>query len=938
MLLTSCATLDRQAASAIAKGDIDQREYHLLEMDNRLRVLLISDPEAEKAAASMDLHFGSGADPEDRQGLAHFLEHMLFLGTKKYPEAGEYQAFIAAHGGRHNAYTAFEHTNYIFDVDAKYLEPALDRFAQFFISPLFTEHYVEREKNAVNSEYSARSKNEYRRSLDALKQVVNPDHPFAKFSVGSLQTLSDDDTQVRDDLLTFYEQHYSANVMTLVIMGREPLAQLESMAKEKFSSVPDRNLQIPDIKQPLFLEGTLPARLSIKPEKDLRQLSITFPIADTQSHYRVKPISYIGNIVGHEGKGSLLSLLKSQGLAEMLSAGEGLSYRGGATFDITIGLTEAGLARVDDVVTLVYQTLNRIRDDGVQQWLFAEQAQMADVQFRFMEKKEHFHYVSRLASDMHYYNERDLLRGAFMMSDFDADLIKTFLDQLQVENSLVKLVSKEVVTDKQSPWFHAPYSFRPVNQETLQRWKNAGLNPQITLPEPNPFIPEKLLIQTPRQAESKPQLLKDDPNHRLWYNQDALFPVPKSNFFFSVRSPLASDTASNAALAELYVLLLNDRLNEFAYPAQLAGLSFSLSKHARGFSVRVSGYSEKQALLLERIVSGLAVRDFDGQRFSNLKEELLRSWRNAAHAEPYRLLMRDLRTVLYQPYWTEKELLEALQGQTLDDLEKYIERFWEAVDIESFVNGNTSRKEALAISGLIERLLPGQAISGLPPIEVVHLPAEKKFAWQTEVEHSDAASILYLQGDDNDFAAQALMALSGQILESPFYKQLRTEQQFGYVVWASYMPILTVPGIVFVVQSPAYSVADIDVAIEQFIAQFVGQVRRLTETEFEKHKRALIHQLLQKPQNLYEQTEEFWLAIALDDKHFERKVRVAAAVEQLSLEDWQTFYAQKIQSDSRRQLLLRTVPEKAVKTLVHEEIMIEQPKLFKQQQTFFTYP
>jgi hypothetical protein len=67
-------------------------------------------------------------------------------------------------------------------------------------------------------------------------------------------------------------------------------------------------------------------------------------------------------------------------------------------------------------------------------------------------------------------------------------------------------------------------------------------------------------------------------------------------------------------------------------------------------------------------------------------------------------------------------------------------------------------------------------------------------------------------------------------------------------------------------------------------------------------------------------------------------VQVAAAVEQLSLEDWQTFYAEKIQADSRRQLVLRTVPEKAVKTLVHEQILIDRPELFKQQQTFFTYP
>ena len=67
----------------IAKGKIDQRNYHYEKLDNGLRLLLISDPQADKAAVSLDVAVGSSADPSDREGLAHFLEHMLFLGTEK---------------------------------------------------------------------------------------------------------------------------------------------------------------------------------------------------------------------------------------------------------------------------------------------------------------------------------------------------------------------------------------------------------------------------------------------------------------------------------------------------------------------------------------------------------------------------------------------------------------------------------------------------------------------------------------------------------------------------------------------------------------------------------------------------------------------------------------------------------------------------------------
>ena len=129
-LLQGCS--DREINVAVVASPNDQREYRHIQLPNQMDVLLISDPTADKAAASLDVYIGSYQNPRDRAGLVHFLEHMLFLGTEKYPDAGEYQRFISEHGGSHNAGTGLENTNNFFDIDAAYQEPALDRFAQFF--------------------------------------------------------------------------------------------------------------------------------------------------------------------------------------------------------------------------------------------------------------------------------------------------------------------------------------------------------------------------------------------------------------------------------------------------------------------------------------------------------------------------------------------------------------------------------------------------------------------------------------------------------------------------------------------------------------------------------------------------------------------------------------------------------------------------------------
>ena len=237
----------------------DDYAYRLVTLDNGLQALLVSDPETRKAAASLDVMVGSGDNPPGREGLAHFLEHMLFLGTEKYPDAAEYERYITEHGGSRNAYTSFEHTNYFFDIDAAHLDEALDRFAQFFIAPNFDAGYVEREKNAVEAEYQMGLKSDSRRGLDVLQEVMNPRHPFSQFSVGSLETLADrPGSSVRDDLVAFYRKHYSANAMRLVVMGSQPLDELQAMVAKRFVEVPNHDYDANVIDAPLFEPGQSP--------------------------------------------------------------------------------------------------------------------------------------------------------------------------------------------------------------------------------------------------------------------------------------------------------------------------------------------------------------------------------------------------------------------------------------------------------------------------------------------------------------------------------------------------------------------------------------------------------------------------------------------------------------------------------------------------------
>ena len=294
---------------------LDESEYRRFTIADELKVIIVTDPKFNQSAAAMTVGVGSLSDPDDRPGLAHFLEHMLFMGTEKYPDVEDYWAYLLSNGGHPNASTAGDHTNYYFEVRHGACEGALDRFSQFFLAPLFTPEFTEREMNAVNSEHQKNLENDFWRGLQVRRSHYNPEHPANHFSTGNLETLRG---VSRDDLLRFYHQHYSANRMTLALAGKTSLDEMETWVRRYFSQVPNRDL--PRNAFPAEYLTPKPALrvLRIDPIKDIRQLQIEFPLPPFRSYFESKPDHLLGFILGYEGEGSLLSFLKKEGLATSL--------------------------------------------------------------------------------------------------------------------------------------------------------------------------------------------------------------------------------------------------------------------------------------------------------------------------------------------------------------------------------------------------------------------------------------------------------------------------------------------------------------------------------------------------------------------------------------------------------------------------------------------
>ena len=310
----------KDSSDAIVKPETDRRSYRVVTLSNELRALLISDPETDYGAAALTVNVGTMSDPPDVLGLAHFCEHMLFLGTKKYPGEDDYAGYLSENGGYDNAFTAQEVTNYHFKIEWGALSGALDRFSQFFISPLFTASSAGREMNAVASEHGKNINNDQWRLWQMIKTVSNPKSPFHKFSTGNIETLNV--SGIHDRLLEFHAAHYSANQMQLVVLGRHDLHDLENWITKYFSLIPNTNAEAPRFSVQPFPSDYAAKRVWIELLSDGHLLQLRWSLSPSDAIG-----DYLGSFLGDEGPGSIISVLRGRKWATKLSAGSEVSTR-----------------------------------------------------------------------------------------------------------------------------------------------------------------------------------------------------------------------------------------------------------------------------------------------------------------------------------------------------------------------------------------------------------------------------------------------------------------------------------------------------------------------------------------------------------------------------------------------------------------------------------
>uniref|UniRef100_A0A672T5G6 Nardilysin-like n=1 Tax=Sinocyclocheilus grahami TaxID=75366 RepID=A0A672T5G6_SINGR len=712
----------------------------------------------KQSAAALCISVGSFSDPANLPGLAHFLEHMVFMGSEKYPAENGFDAFLKKHGGSDNASTDCERTIFKFDVQRKYLREALDRWAQFFIGPLMIPDAVDREVEAVDSEYQMAQPLDSNRKEMLFGGLAKAGHPMSKFFWGNAQTLKNEPREKNIDtyehLREFWRRYYSAHYMTLAVQSKETLDNLEEWVREICIKIPNNGqprADFSDLQDP-FDTPDFNKLYRVVPVRKIHALTISWALPPQGKHYRVKPLHYISWLIGHEGAGSVLSLLRKKCWALALFGGNSESGFDQNTtysiFSVSITLSDEGFHNFFQVIHIVFQYLKMLQSVEPQQRIYEEIQKIEANEFHYQEQMEPIEFVANICENMQLFPKEDFLRGDQLMFEYNSEVISAPLTLLTPATANILLLSPE--HDGHCPlnekWFGTQYSVEDIPEEYRDLWAgDFPLNPDLHLPAENRFIATDFTLKTSDCPDTDfPVKIIDNERGRLWFRKDN-----NCNNLFSIFYSLAeilphklSFFSPSLVLFDLFVNILAHNLAEPAYDADVAQLEYMLFPGDHGLFIRLKGFNHKLPLLLNLIVDHLANFSTAPNVFSMYIEQLKKTY-YIILIKPDRL-GRDVRLQILEHHrWSVMQKYEAIMADLgVTDLMDFVNRFKAELFVEGLIQGNFTSAESKEFLQYFIEKLQYKAPPAEPPVlfRVVELPQTHHLCKVQSLNKADANS------------------------------------------------------------------------------------------------------------------------------------------------------------------------------------------------------
>ncbi|HED1306772.1 TPA: pitrilysin [Kluyvera ascorbata] len=880
----------------IRKSEKDTRQYQAITLDNKMVVLLVSDPQAVKSLSALVVPVGSLEDPDSHPGLAHFLEHMTLMGSKNYPQPDSLAEFLKMHGGSHNASTAPYRTAFYLEVENDALQGAVDRLADAIAAPLLEKKYADRERNAVNAELTMARTRDGMRMAQVSAETINPAHPGARFSGGNLETLSDKpNSPVYEALLAFRNKYYSANLMKAVIYSNKPLPELAQIAAQTYGRVPDKSIERPEITVPVVTDAQKGIIIHYVPALPRKVLRVEFRIDNNSAQFRSKTDELITYLIGNRTPGTLSDWLQKQGLVEGIRADSDPVVNGNSgVLAISATLTDKGLAHRDEVVSAIFSYLDTLRQKGVDKSYFDELAHVLNLDFRYPSITRDMGYVEWLADTMIRVPVAHTLDAVNIADRYDAQAVKDRLAMMTPQNARIWYISPKEPHNKVAYFVDAPYQVDKISADTFAKWQKDASGIALNLPQLNPYIPDHFTLIKSEKKYTHPELIVDEQNLRLVYMPSRYFASePKADITLILRNPKAMDSARNQVMFALNDYLAGIALDQLSNQAAVGGISFSTGAN-NGLMLNANGYTQRLPQLFDALLQGYFSYTPTEEQLEQAKSWYLQMMDSADKGKAYEQAIMPVQMLSQVPYFQREDRKALLPSITLKEVMDYRDRLKTGARPEFMVIGNLSAEQSTTLARNVQTQLGANGSEWCRNKDVLVDKQQNVIFEKAGASTDSALAAVFAPPNVDEFSSSAASAMLAQIVQPWFYTQLRTEEQLGYAVFAFSMNVGRQWGMGFLLQSNEKQPSFLWERFKAFFPTAEQKLRAMKPEEFAQIQQAVIADMLQAPQTLSDEASQLSKDFDRGNMAFDSRDKVVAQIKLLTPQKLADFFHQTV--------------------------------------------
>jgi len=818
----------------IIKPNNDERIYKYYILDNNIKCILINDKLLDKSHVVTSINVGSFANKDYYEGMAHLLEHMCFITSKKYKEKGYLAKKVGESGGFTNAFTAENNTVYYLDIFQENLKETLEIFIDFLTNAELKEEYILDELVNVDSEHQKNIFNDSWRLHNLEKMLANKSSNYNGFSTGTKETLNKPD--IHKKMVDFYNKFYVSNNISICIASNHSISNLYDIVNSTFGTIPKSNI-VNDFKliKP-FYSNNKENQYVMKSNGSTKLLEYLFETPE--NIIKSKIFNLFIKVVCTPEDNLCVDHLKSLGYINFI---EGV-YENYGLVKIIIILTDKGLKNILYVDNYIHNYFNKMLELD---WfsIFENEKKRNQFLFNNLSKIDTLDMCTDFLLKLSIYEPEQIYFSDYYYSSINDEDINILKKHINMKNCIRILLTDNFSIGKNKLLIDSYYG---TNYYKASLFKNSNINLNINYDFTNPYSNIKPTFIDNLNIE--PIKIKKD----YWYGATSKFKeynvyckiiFTKKNYF---SSPI------NYLLTNISIELLNYYLQKKMHKAIEYNFNVELSTNKTKNSIDLNIFAFNDAKYIQMFIDNIINLLLNNIEVSN---ELIKS--------VITILEDDIKNITilnswdfceylfnnsYENSYNYLNLLKYIKDISIEQIKKYIQNLFNDTRITIFIYGNLKQNNLPIFDKLYVKQLDNKKLTNksykFPKLMIKKIITQKH---PNNDEKSNCVQISYFIGKFKPKNILHFMFLK-LMSHNMFFQELRTKKKLGYLV-SMYGSVISNEYYIYQKIQSEIPCNEIIKHIKIFNNDLINKIKK---QDFSKWKKTVINHLNNKETNMNE--------------------------------------------------------------------------------------